>query len=298
MTPTPEPVDATLLVETACLLGEGVQWRGDVQRLVFTDIHGRRLLSCDADGGDLDERALPERLGAFAFDPDGAMLCAFESGLFRFDPDSGERERLTAFEPDQPTTRLNDGRCDRQGRFLVGGIDEDGLRPLSSLIRYRNGAQETLFDGVGCSNALCFAPDGRVMYHASSEKPEIWAYAYDPDTGALGDRQLFARVQVDGAGPDGACVDADGNLWNAEFNGFGVQQHLRGGGLGLRVRLPVPQVTCCCFGGPNLDRLYITTARENMTAEQVAEHPLSGALFVAEVGVRGLPEDGFAERLF
>ena len=145
---------ADLLVDCRCELGEGVQWHATTARVWWTDIHGRALWSCDADGGGAEAMDLPERLGSFAFDPDGRLLCAFESGLFRLDPETGHCDRLTRFEPDHPTSRYNDGRCDRQGRFVVGGMDEDGLKPTSSLTRYDGRTVETLETGIGVSNSI------------------------------------------------------------------------------------------------------------------------------------------------
>ncbi len=299
-----QDLEAELLLDCRCELGEGIQWRGDTQRLYWTDIHGKRFWSCDAEGGAVETVDLPERLGCFAFDPAGAILAAFESGLFRVDPATWQRERLSAFEPDRPTTRYNDGRCDRQGRFLAGGMNEDGLKPVSSLSRYgaAEGGEtlgvETLAAGIGCSNAIAFSPDGRRLYFADTPARTIWAYDYDPAGGPLGLRAVFAEMAEDEGFPDGACVDAEGRLWNAQFNGARVQCFTADGERRTRVRLPVPQVTCCCFGGPDLDRLYITTAREDMSEADVAAAPLSGSLFVAAPGATGLEEVRFAAPLF
>lgn len=289
---------ADLLVDCDNILGEGVQWRGQDARLWWTDIHGRKLWSCDADGGAAATIDTPERLGSFAFDPDGRLLAAFETGLFRWDIEGDRLDRLTTFEPDQPATRLNDGRCDRQGRFVVGGINEDGRRPTSSLIRYAGEGAETLATGIGVSNSLCFSPDGRWMYFADTPSNIIRRYPYDPETGALGPAETFHRTVGRTGFPDGCCVDAEGALWSARFWGGRVQRILPGGEEDMMIEVAAPQVTCACFGGPALDRLYITTAQEDLPPEQKAAWPKSGGLFVAEPGVRGLPEDGFARRLF
>ncbi len=290
-------MQADLLIDCGCILGEGVQWNIRQQRLWWTDIHGRTLWSCDAEGGDIARITTMERLGSFAFDPDDNLLAAFESGLFRWDLEADRLERLTDFEPDQPRTRYNDGRCDRQGRFVVGGINEDGLQPTSSLTRF-DGTVQTLRGAIGCSNSICFSPDGRWMYFADTPTKTILRFPYDPETGALGPEQAFFVVDGKAGFPDGTCVDADGALWNARFHGARVQQIMPDGTEGTRIDLPVPQVTLACFGGPKLDRLYITTAREGMTDAQVAAVPLSGGLFIAEPGAVGLPEDRYAHRLF
>lgn len=291
-------MEAELLVDAKCTLAEGIQWRADQQRLWWTDIHGCALWSCDQDGGAVERRPTPERLGAFAFDPAGHLLCAFESGLFRWDLEGDRLDRLTDFEPMHPTSRMNDGRCDRQGRFVVGGIDEDGLKPTSSVMRYGAGRVETLLTGVGCSNSICFSPDGRWMYFADTPNGEIRRFAYGAGGGALGPAVVISADPAVGGHPDGSCIDSTGALWNARFNGGGVQQVLPDGALGAWVAVDAPQVTCACFGGTDLDQLFITTARENMTPAEVEAHPLSGGIFVARPGVRGLPEDRYAQRLF
>lgn len=289
---------ADLLVDCRNTLGEGVQWNPDHDRIWWTDIHGRALWSCDADGGSVRQIATKERLGSFAFDPDNNILAAFESGLFRWDVESDRLERLTTFEADHPTSRLNDGRCDRSGRFIVGGIDEDGHKPTSSLIRYDGETQETIGTGIGVSNSICFSPDGRWMYFADTPTKVIRRYPYDTETGRIGEPEVFVTVMGRAGFPDGACIDAAGSLWSARFWGGAVQEVTADGKDGRRIEVDAPQVTCCCFGGAKFDRLYITTARENFTAEQAAAHPLSGGLFVAEPGAVGLPEDRFAKRLF
>ncbi|MGJ3262992.1 MAG: SMP-30/gluconolactonase/LRE family protein [Salinarimonas sp.] len=290
-------LDARLLVGTSAFLAEGIQWNAADGRLWWTDIHGRLLLSCDADGGALASLALPERLTAFAFGADGLVLAAFASGLFVLDPANGARRRLTTFEPERPQTRMNDGRCDPAGAFVVGGMDEVDMQPVSGVLRFDGVVETPLVSGIAITNAIAFSPDGEAMYLADSPTRTIWRYRRDPATGTLGTRTVFA-VAGEGEGvPDGACVDAEGALWNARFDGARVQRLLPDGTPDIRVTLPVSQVTCCCLGGPNLDRLYITTAREGMSPADYAREPLAGGIFVCDLsgsGIRGLPERRFA----
>ena len=289
---------AELLIDCKNTLGEGVQWNADHRRVWWTDIQGRRLWSCDADGGNAEAIECMERLGSFAFDPDNNILAAFESGLFRWDLERDRLDRLTDFEPEHPTSRLNDGRCDRAGRFLAGGMDEDGHKKTSSLIRYDGARQEVLETGIGVSNSICFSPDGRWMYFTDTPTLVIRRFPYDVETGALGPEQAFFTVDADAGRPDGSCVDAAGSLWNARFWGARVQEIHADGTEGRRIDVDAPQVTCACFGGAKLDRMFITTARERFTDELAEAHPLSGGLFVCEPGAVGLPEDRFAKRLF
>ncbi|MEM1162994.1 MAG: SMP-30/gluconolactonase/LRE family protein [Pseudomonadota bacterium] len=290
-------MNAELLVDCRCTLGEGLQWNARKQRLFWTDIQERKLYSCGPDGEDLEVIELPDRMGSFAFDPDGDLVAAFPNGLFRMASDARRAELLTEFEPDHPTSRLNDGRCDRSGQFVVGGIDENNFAKTSSLIRFTIGRTEVLRTGIGCTNSVCFSPDGTVMYFTDSGSRRIEAYAYDPNE-PLPAPRLFHEVPKEDGVPDGSCVDADGAVWNTRFYGGHVRQILPDGTVATRVDLPVPNITCACFGGPELDRLYVITAREEMTAAQLADAPLSGGLFVATPDAVGLPEVEFATSLY
>lgn len=293
-------IEARPLVRTSAFLAEGIQWNGEDARLYWTDIHGKLFLSCDADGGDLRSLALDERLTAFAFGENGLALAAFASGLFVFDPRTGRRRRLTEYAPDGSGMRLNDGRCDPDGAFVVGGMDEATQQPRARVLRFADGVETTLVEGIAITNAISFAPDGSAMHLADSPTRTLWRYPRNPD-GTLGERVVLARLTEDEGYPDGACVDAEGGLWNARFDGRAVVRYRADGTPDVRVSLPVAQVTCCCFGGPGLDRLYVTTARENLSPSDYAREPLAGGIFVAEVGsafgIVGLPERRYAGTL-
>src|SRR5690606_19599409 len=171
-------------------------------------------------------------------------------------PASGRRDLLAAVQPDTVSTRMNDGRCDPAGRLIAGGIDEDGVKPIAEVLSFDGTAAKTLISGVGCSNSIAFSGDGRRMYFADSPTRQILAYAYDPATGVLGERRVFAVLSPDEGVPDGSCVDAEDGLWNARYGGACVQRYLPDGTPDLRVDLPVSNVTCACFGGANLDKLF------------------------------------------
>ena len=289
-------IEATLLVDCRNTLAEGIQWHGGHERLYWTDILGRTLWSCDADGGAVEKTGFDKRVGSFAFCTDGRILTALEDELALFDPEHGALTTLAPVEADEWRTRLNDGRVDRQGRFVFGGVDEHGMKPFSAVYQYNGVRVSQLFDGVGCANGIAFSPDGARMYFADSAGKTIERISYETD-GVLGARRTFATLTAEEGSPDGSCVDAEGALWNAQYNGARVQRFLPDGTRDIRVDLPVSQVTCACFGGPDLDRLYITTARENFTEDQAAAEPNAGGIFVAEVGaafgVKGLPEERF-----
>lgn len=291
-------MNATLLVESACALGEGVQWNAAVQRVYWTDIFGDVLLSCSETGTDFRRLDLPGGLCAFAFTDQGNMLAAFKDGLYWFDPVSGARDLITTYQPDRPETRMNDGNLDRQGRFLVGGIDEDGMRPITPVWRVggADAGQAEVLQGVGCANSICFSPDGTTMYFADTAGHDIYRFDYDISTGIPSNKQHFATMAPGFGKPDGSTVDAEGGLWNARFGGGCVQRFALDGTDSTRVTLPVPNVTCCCIGGAEMNKLFITTARLGMEEEALRIRPEAGGLFVATLDVKGLPHGVYQTR--
>src|SRR5690349_17394933 len=215
-----------VVVEGGNILGEGILWNEADGRLWWTDIESSRLFALEPRSGRLEAVEAPERVGSFAPRRDGkGFLAAFASGFALWDPATGERHDLHAFEEHQPTTRLNDGKTDRQGRFVAGGFDVGGGgRHGSSVGRVDPDLTVTeLFDEVGCANGLCFSPDGRTMYFADSTRAEIWAFGYDGETGTLGERRTLAALKGRRPGvPDGSCVDEEGCVWSAEWDGSAV----------------------------------------------------------------------------
>lgn len=292
----PDEPEARLVLDCANLLGEGPVWSAARGALFWTDIHGRRLWSYDPATGEGRGREAPDRIGCFAFRRDGTLLVAFAGGFAFWDPETGRHEPLHPFEPDLPTTRLNDGRCDRRGRLVAGGMDEASPRRAISSV-WRLGpdlAPERLIQGVRISNSICFSPDGGTLYFADTPERKIWAYPYEIETGRLGERRLFHALPPGPGNPDGSVVDAEGFLWNAEWGAGRVVRYDPEGRVERVVRVPTSCPSCPAFGGPDLTTLYVTTARFDMTPDQLARDPHAGGLFAVETGIRGLPEPAFA----
>lgn len=281
-------LNASLIVDCRNALGEGIQWNAKESRVYWTDIFGNALWSCDEDGQDVRRLELDAGLCAFAFSDADTVLAAFVDGLYWLDLETAKRELIQAYQPENPTSRMNDGGLDRQGRFLVGGIDEDDMKPTTPVWRVTPDGIEDVISGVGCANSICFSPDGTRMYFADTAGPDIFVYDYDPATGIPSNKREFARMSEEHEKPDGSTVDAEGALWNARFEGGCVQRFLPDGTEDIRVSLPVPNVTCCCIGGRDLNRLFITTARLLMTEAELDSKPEAGGLFAVDLDVKGL----------
>jgi len=262
---------------------------------MWTDINGESIWTFDPQSSFTNSYPTPGRVCCFAplqDRPFTEVIAAFADGFAFLDLQTRKRGNIAAFEVETPETRLNDGRTDRQGRLVAGGMDESSLAPISSVWRLDPDLSLTkLFDGVSCANSTCFSPDGRQMYFADSPRREIVAFAYDPDTGSLGEKRRV--TQVDGI-PDGSCVDSEGCIWNAVWEGYRVERWSSAGELLDVVQVPVRKPTCCAFGGRELDTLYITTSRLGEPADKLGQEPTAGSLYAVRPGTCGLIDRPFA----
>ena len=205
-------LNATMLVDCRAELGEGVQWHRPTRRVYWTDIKGKTLWSCHEDGSHVREVALDAGLCDFAFTPDGKMLAGFEDGLCWLDPRSGARHLLEPYDPGNPATRMNDGALDRQGRFVIGGIHEPDMNPVTPVWSVSRGRVRTILDGIGCANGTAFSPGGDRMYFTDSRGGDLFVFDYDTVSGEPENRRVFASLSPEHGVPDGSCVDADGAL--------------------------------------------------------------------------------------
>lgn len=268
-------------------LGESPVWDEREQLLWWVDVKAPALRR--RAGGVVTSFPLPQPVGSIALRARGGLLAALKTGVHIW-----EDAKLRVFaNPPIGSHRFNDGRCDRAGRFWVGTMDDATHGPTGQLYRVSPDARcESKRSSISVPNSLCWSPDGRTMYFADSARRTIWAFDYDAAAGEMSNERVFATTQL--GYPDGSCVDADGCLWNAEYAGSRVVRYTPQGKVDRVIAMPVKQPTCCCFGDPRLDTLYITSASQELTSAQLAEQPLAGGLFALRPGSTGLPEACFA----
>lgn len=278
------------------ILGEGVLWDARIDSAVWTDIQSSHFWQWQP-GTEPQRFPLAQRLGSIALtETAGTYLGGFEDGFARFTPATGAFEMLAPVTADYAHLRLNDGRVDRTGTFWAGSMVEAKGKPLGSLWRYDGGGQATaFFDDIIIPNSLCWSRDGSLMYFTDTMTQAIRRYAFDARHGPVGTPEIFATT-TGHRYPDGSCIDAENHLWNAQWGSGEVVRYRPDGSIERRIALPVSQPSCVTFGGADLNLLIVTTARQTLTAEALAEQPLAGALFVFETDVAGLPETICAHR--
>ena len=270
------------------VLGECPVWDADAQALFWVDIRRPALRRLDRTGA-VDTRIMPDLVGAVALAGDGRLLVAVAGEVALYDWATARLDTVATLPDRPPGHRFNDGRCDRQGRFWVGTMHNDTRAPEGTLFRLEGGALLPVRTGVQIPNSLAWSPDGRTMYFADSLRHAIEALPYDPSTGIAGPGRDIVRTAPPGF-PDGSAVDADGFLWNAEFNAARLVRYAPDGTVDRVLPTPVARPTSCAFGGPDLATLYVTTTSQAMTEAELRDNPLAGALLACVPGVRGLPE--------
>lgn len=291
---TVDPSRVECVVRGTDQLGETPLWCERERKLWWLDIERPRLQSFDPANG--RHEVHPQRctfLGSQALCEDGSHLLALDLELHRRSLPAGELSLLARVEQGLDN-RLNDGRVDARGRLWIGTMDNQLHRPSGALYRVDpDGAVHRMLEGVIVSNGIAFSPDQRTMVFTDTRRYMSWRFDFDADAGRISNRRVFADYSASRERPDGACVDVDGGIWTAFFGGGRVVRYRPDGVIDVVLPVPVTNPTCVCFGGADLQTLYITTASKFLTAEQRAFEPLAGSLLAVHGLAQGMPEHRF-----
>ncbi|MCC6813924.1 MAG: SMP-30/gluconolactonase/LRE family protein [Rubrivivax sp.] len=282
------------IVQGADILGETPRWCERTGTLWWIDVRRPALQSWDAASGRHTALRLHPDLvtGAIALREAGGFLLATAAGLCLFDPASDAAPQVLAHpEAGKPGMRLNDGRCDRRGRFWVGSMHDTQRNPVGTLYRLDADHRcQAMLDGFVLPNSICWSPDDRTLYFSDTHNQMVWAFDYDIDEGRIGARRVFADWTHQIGRPDGATVDVDGCLWTCMVASGQLIRQTPRGKVDRVIQLPVTNPTCPAFGGSRLDTLFITSHSQRLSLEQHAREPLAGALLALDPGIQGLPE--------
>jgi sugar lactone lactonase YvrE len=293
-------MQAELIVDARNAVGECPVWVPEENALYWVDIPAGGLQRWSAETGHVHAWRAPQMLACIARHRDGGWVAGMESGFFHLHPHNDgslDSNLLAPVEHARTDMRLNDGRCDRQGRFWAGSMvlnmganAADGM-----LYRYsagQRGPLEAQLSGFIVPNGLGFSPDGRTMYLSDSHPlvQQIWAFDYDTDSGTPSNRRLFVDMNQFAGRPDGAAVDAEGCYWICANDAGLIHRFTPDGRLDRSLAVPVKKPSMCAFGGSRLDTLFVTSIRPG---DDHDEQSLAGGVFALNPGVKGLPEPLF-----
>ncbi len=283
-----------LVLKIDAILGESPRWSEKEKVLYWVDILSCQLHRFDPYSKKNTTDFFDESVTAIGFCSDQKLILALQSGIAFYDLQTQVLEKICEPEKPLPNNRFNEGKCDRQGRFWCGTMNNKGDPFLDSgnLYRFDINHHATLVQNhVKLSNGMGWSPDNKIMYFTETGRHTIFAYDFEPETGNISNRKIFASIEPypDG-GPDGLTVDREGYVWSAYYGKGMIVRYTPQGTIERMIEVPVPKVTSCTFGGTDLKTLFITTAQEHMTEKQIEDFPLSGSLFAYESDIQGLPE--------
>ena len=286
--------DVRLVHRADNLVGECPLWNVRERALYWVDTRRPALQRLDADGS-VRVWDLPHKIGSFVFRERGGLIAAMQIGFCELDLEPFAIRPIVDPEPDQPDNRMNDGKCDRHGRFWCGSRDATDYNPGGSLYRLDPDFTCTRMDqGFIISNGMAFSPDDRTLVFGCSTSEVIYRYDYDGASGTISNKRPFLQTHGLPWHVDGATFDAEGYYWCALIRDGAVGRFDPEGRLDRIVRLPVQHPTMCNWGGDDLDVLYVTSGHIFLSEEEKRAQPLAGSLFAIHgLGVRGVPEPFF-----
>ncbi|MCH2165465.1 MAG: SMP-30/gluconolactonase/LRE family protein [Marinovum sp.] len=268
-----------------CALGEGPLWHPERKQFFWFDIMEKRLLTPGAEWG------LGEYVSAAGWVDHTHLLIASQSALFTFSIESGAREDVVTLEAENAVTRSNDGRADPQGGFWIGTMGIGLQTDAGAIYRYYRGELRQLFAPITIPNATCFAPNGKRAYFADTPTHKIFTVSLDAHGWPIGSPEVFVDLSSDRLHPDGAVVDAAGNLWVALWGpGQVVGFDPQGQKIEKGFRLPAHQTTCPAFGGPGLSQMLVTSAAEGLDPAALVAAPENGMTFLMDTHFVGQTE--------
>jgi sugar lactone lactonase YvrE len=285
--------DPRCVADVHAVLGEGPVWVAREQALYWVDIKGRKIFRL-SERGEISEWPTPLRVGSLAPRVSGGFVGGTDEGIAQINLDSASFEIVANPEQDLPNNRFNDGKVDRRGRFWAGTMDDAERADSGTLYVVEPGFEAIAVDaGYKVTNGPAFSPAGDIMYHNDSARRVTYAFDIGGD-GKPSNRRIFLQFGEADGYPDGMTVDSEGCLWIALWDGWSVRRYSPTGQWLETVRMPVQRSTSCAFGGPNLDRLYVTSASIGLDESALKMQPNAGGLFMLTPGVQGIQDVPFA----
>ena len=284
------------VVQTHDEVGETPLWSTKEGALYWIDVTRPRIHRWDPIRAEVVSRSFDEEIGSIGLRKEGGVVAAMRSGFFLVDFEADKLTPIIDPEAEVPGNCLNDGRCDRHGRFWAGSAwfgtgaagETTPVEPTGAFYRLDpDGNLERMLGGIFETNTVAWSPDDRIMYLGDSRVGEIYAFDFDAEEGTLSNRRIFVQTRDGDEFHDGSAIDAAGFLWTTIWNGWRVVRFTPDGSIDRVIELPVQRPTACCFGGQDCSTLYVTTATWGLSDTELAEQPLAGGVLAVATGVKG-----------
>ncbi len=288
--------EAVLELKAVAHLGEGPVWNAEKKVLYWVDILSGKLFEYNPKSGINTSYDIGERIGAAVMRKHGGFVLALQNGFAFFNPITKKIREIADPESHLTENRFNDGKCDPAGRFWAGTMSCNLEKGQGSLYCLQPDLTiERKLTGITISNGLAWNKAADTLYFIDTLTHQLAAFDYDIETGHINNRRISAEFEKSLGYPDGMAMDEKGKLWVAFYNGSKVIRiNPEGGEISALVTLPVPKPTSCAFGGDDMNELFITTCRENMSEQEMDQAPLSGSLFKVKLPVKGLSVNVFS----
>ena len=279
-----------LVIDSKSGLGEGAFWNYKTGVLMWIDISGKILNIYNPKTGFNKEMFTGQMIGTVVPEESGLLLVAMQNGIYQLDPQSGGKTLIADPEENIPTNRFNDGKCDPAGRFWAGTMDLDLKSGLGALYRLDpDSTIHTMIENISISNGIVWSLDFKKMYYIDSPTQKVMTYDYNNENGEITNPVIAFEIPAETGMPDGMTIDAEGNLWGALYGGAAVGcWNPETGQLLRKIDVPAKNVTSCAFGDDDLGTLYITTARQETSDEELEKYPNAGGVFKTRPGVKGV----------
>jgi len=282
--------DMELVIDSKSTLGEGAIWNYRTGELMWINIKGEILNFYNPQTRTNREMFTGQMIGTVVPTESGDVLVALQNGIYFFDTKTGSKKLLVDPEEDLHTNRFNDGKCDPTGRFWAGTMSTVNEKNAGTLYRFdADTSIHKMIENVSISNGIVWSPDKTKMYYIDTPTQKVAGYDYNNKTGEISNPKTAVDVPSEMGSPDGMTIDADGNIWVALWGGSAVAcWNPETGELIRSIEVPAKNVTSCAFGDDDLGTLYITTAREGTSDEELQKFPNAGGVFKTRPGVKGV----------
>ncbi len=282
--------EVKLVLDKQSELGEGAIWNHKTGELLWVNITGKILNFYNPKLKNNKEMFTGQMVGTVVPAESGQVIVALQNGIYQLDPETGTKKLIANPEEGVEGNRFNDGKCDPAGRFWAGTMNMNGKKEAGALYRFdADSTVHKMVENVTTSNGIVWSLDAAKMYYIDTPTRKVMAYDYDNATGDISNPQTAVEVPEEMGYPDGMTIDAEGNIWVALWGGSAVGcWNPKTGELLRTIEVPAKNVTSCAFGDEDLGTLYITTARQGTSDEELEKYPNAGGLFKTRPRVQGV----------